>query len=161
MSRRLTHVMEAAVAVATFSPDPSVQNGAVVLDRDAAIAGWGCNRFPLFVDDTPGERWERPAKYLWVEHAERNAIYMAAKHGIPTAGGTLVCPWAACADCARAIIQAGIERLVRFPMPHVDRWSESIAVGEQMLTEARVEILELSMDDVDVHPAARIGQVVR
>jgi dCMP deaminase len=45
-------------------------------------------------------------------HAEVNAIVFAARFGIATDGGTiysLLCP---CYDCAKAIVNAGIVRLV-------------------------------------------------
>ena len=35
------------------------------------------------------DRWERPEKYSWVEHAERNAIYAAAREGVRLAGATM------------------------------------------------------------------------
>ena len=90
-------------------------------------------------------RLERPKKYAFIEHAERNAIYAAACKGEATAGGTLYCPWYACADCARAIIQAGIVRVIghkqmfdRTP----EHWKETIAYGNEMFREAGVEALQ-------------------
>ena len=41
-------------------------------------------------------------------HAERNAIYAAAREGIRLEGSTIFTPGLPCPDCARAIIQAGI-----------------------------------------------------
>lgn len=139
---------------AQFSPDPSKKNGAVLLDAEARLISTGINTFPVRVVQSPA-RWERPTKYQYVEHAERNAIYEAAKHGCCSNQGTLVAVWAACADCARAIIQAGVRRLVRVKsaevIPYDDhdeldrivRWAESIAVGDQMMLEAGVEIIEI------------------
>jgi dCMP deaminase len=72
--------------------------------------GW--NGFPRGVDDDVDERHERPAKYLWTEHAERNAIYNAAAIGAATAGCTMYLPWYPCTGCARAIIQSGISEVV-------------------------------------------------
>ncbi len=98
------------------------------------------NGFPAGVERTP-ERLERPAKYAYMEHAERGAIYRAARIGTPTAGATLYCPWFACVDCARAIIVAGIREVVGHVLPRSktpERWRESIATAEGMLREARV-----------------------
>ena len=47
-----------------------------------------------------------------VIHAERNAIYFAAKKGIPTEGCTLYVTLSPCFGCAQAIIQSGITRVV-------------------------------------------------
>ena len=140
-------LMAHALRWAASSPDPSTQNGAILAEPDGTPLYWtvAFNEFPLGVAYGE-ERWERPAKYGFIEHAERNAIYKAAAHGIPTAGLTLVCPWAACADCARAIIQARIARLVTLP-PQKDsthtRWDASIDQAFVMLDESGVEVVFL------------------
>lgn len=133
---------------ATESPDPSSQNGAVVYDVLDNEIGRDCNRFPDGVKDLP-ERWERPLKYQIVGHAESNAIYRAAARGFSTAGGTMVCPWAACDRCAVSIINSGIKRLVRH-QEAMDRnepgstWYASCAIADMMFEEAGVEILNVS-----------------
>ena len=54
------------------------------------------------------ERQERPEKYYWFEHAERNSIYNAARIGVSTKGSKMYMTCGVpCADCARAIINAG------------------------------------------------------
>lgn len=45
-------------------------------------------------------------------HAEINAVAFAARHGIATEGSTLYTVLGPCYDCAKAIINAGIERVV-------------------------------------------------
>jgi dCMP deaminase len=144
--------MSVALDVARASNDRSTQNGAVILGapNGASVISRACNRFPDGVGDTEESgRWERPGKYLWVEHAERNAIYKAAASGLALDGTTMVCHWAACADCARAIVQAKIMRLVRFESvgPIGSHWNESISVGDTMMEEAGVEIIELDVND--------------
>jgi dCMP deaminase len=129
-----------ALREATKSPDPSTQNGGVIV-REGAILGTGCNEFPRGVAYLP-ERWERPAKYAYIEHAERNSIFDAVRCGNFTLGATLYCPWFACADCARAIIQAGIVRVVGLAERVTnERWNESIVIGDTMLSEAGVQIV--------------------
>jgi dCMP deaminase len=61
--------------------------------------------------------------------------------GVATAGATLYCPWFACTDCARAIIQAGITEVVglislRNATPA--RWLLNVEMAEKMLEEAGV-----------------------
>jgi dCMP deaminase len=51
-------------------------------------------------------------KYIWFEHAERNAIYQAARRGLSTEGCTMFVELTPCVECARAIIQAGITQVV-------------------------------------------------
>lgn len=139
-----------AYNVATSSPDPSTQNGAVIpycLTDEMGVSMKerfisACNTFPEGVQNTP-ERLVRPLKYNFIEHAERGAILAAAKEGIPLSGLTMYVPWAACSDCARAIICSGIRRLVlhkdmmdRTP----DHWKESIKHAFEMFSEAEIAI---------------------
>jgi dCMP deaminase len=135
--------MALAIEAAVASPDPSTQNGAVLATQDgiAVFGTTACNEFPHGVHYMT-ERWERPAKYSYIEHAERNAIYAAAREGMPTRGLVMYCPWAACADCARAIIQARLSKLVTIsPTANTnERWVESIEVAMVMLRESHVEV---------------------
>jgi dCMP deaminase len=138
-------VLVRACNYATRSPDPSTQNAAVlckgVRGLSPIAATWAVNEFPKGVQYAD-ERWQRPQKYDYVEHAERNSIYHAAAHGIPTYGLTMVSPWAACADCARGIIQTGVHRLVTLSTDasHTS-WNDSISVAMTMLDEAGVEVV--------------------
>jgi dCMP deaminase len=45
-------------------------------------------------------------------HAEMNAIVQAARYGISINGATIYCRMTPCLDCAKAIINAGIKRVV-------------------------------------------------
>lgn len=151
--------MRWALLKATESPDPSTQNGAILVANGTTpiLATAACNEFPSGVQYC-GERWERPLKYSLIEHAERNAIYAAARLGIATAGTTLVCPWAACSDCARAIIQAGISELVTLAPESgdtSDRWVASIEVAMTMLFEADVVVTYLQGADFADTPSLR------
>ncbi len=133
-------LLRGAYKAALKSPDPSTQNGAIVLvGGDIVVAE--CNRFPDGVILRP-ERLERPLKYQVIEHAERNAIFAAAKAGHRLDGATMVCPWFACCDCARAIIQSGISHVIGHQTcmdKTPDHWKDSIKVAFEMLTEAGVE----------------------
>ena len=134
---------------AHHSDDPVTQNGAVLVSPDNQILGHGANCFPCGVTVLP-ERLERPIKYSFMEHAERNAIFDAARQGLLTAGATIYCPYVACADCARAIVQAGVVRVVgdyRLIRMAPDHWRESIDLGDTILREAGVikECIEVSL----------------
>lgn len=156
--------MRLAAQAATASPDPSTQNGAVLLTSDGHVvpATAACNEFPPGVDYSD-ERWERPAKYGFIEHAERGAIFAAARQGITTRGKTLVSPWAACADCARAIICVGISRLVTMQpqQEHTHgRWNASIEQAFTMLHEAGVELVLLDGPLGGCKPLRRNGSLI-
>lgn len=146
-----------AQAIAGWSKDPSTKVGAVLYRPDSRIiVAPGYNGPPRGVDDKgvhPGEvlggsRWYRPQKYLWVEHAERNAIYNAARDGLSTNGCWLYLNYTphVCADCARAIIQAGIRKVIGGPAPFPGKgelWKEHDLVAEIMLREAGVGVITL------------------
>ena len=138
-------LMHDAYIVAQGSPDPSTQNGAILLNPDGDWIGHDHNHFPAGVEYT-AKRWERPLKYEVIEHAERNAIFHAARLGRSTQNSTMVVPWAACADCARAIIQAGVKRIVRHKQStergRGRNWDGSISIADTMLVEAGVEIID-------------------
>jgi dCMP deaminase len=128
-----------AALEATRSLDPSTQNGAVLVPQRGYVAV-SRNGLPAGIKNQP-ERWERPAKYGWVEHAERSAIYTAARVGTATKGARMYVPWFACVDCARAIIMAGIVEVVGHVVPRnatPERWEATIRQAEDMLREAGI-----------------------
>ncbi len=128
-------------AIALRSKDMSTKVGAVIV-KDRAILSMGYNGMPRGVDDSVLDRHRRPMKYLWTDHAERNAIYNAARLGVSTLGATMYTQGPPCAPCASAVIQAGIVRFVtrteqvRTNAP--DSWAVTCAVGRTMLDEAGV-----------------------
>lgn len=139
--------MRKAYELAQNSPDLSTQNGAIIV-KGFEVIGEGYNRFPLGVKYSP-ERLARPAKYAWTEHAERASIFSAAKRGNSTYGAVMYCGWAACADCGRAIIEAGITELITHDTAihhQQPNWQESIETALQMFKEAGVRVS--SIDDV-------------
>jgi len=128
-----------------FGTDLSTHNSAKLVADDGRYMGGDENRIPYGITRYQ-ERLQRPEKYIFTEHAERNAIYQMAFHGFECAGATMVCPWAACADCARAIIASGLLTLVRhkqaMDLPCGDDWYTSIRYADIMLEEAGVEVIE-------------------
>ena len=125
--------------VATRSKDRSTQVGAIVVGPILhEVRSQGYNGFPSKIDDKVEERYTRPLKYLFTEHAERNAIYLAARAGVSLDECTMYVRWLPCADCARAIIQAGITRVVARDIAISERWRESTKTAVQMFFEAKV-----------------------
>lgn len=141
-------LLAAAYGEALESPDQSTQCGAGLfkLDHEGSYLfedTLAHNRFPYGVRYLD-ERWERPLKYEYIEHAERNAIYKATRLGIPTEGMCMVAPWAACHDCARAIIQSGIDILLTHKQAFdrsPDRWKASLDSAYTMMDEAGVRVV--------------------
>lgn len=140
-----SHYLKLAYAEARKSKDRSTQNGAIlVCPSTGCVVASGFNDIPDVCRDTSARR-ERPEKYVWTEHAERSSIFDAAKHGVATFGLVMYCPWLACADCGRAIVCAGIKRVVRHRIPQHDSrpdWAATIAAADQMFAESGVEVYE-------------------
>ena len=104
--------MEVARLIATWSKDPNTKTGAIVVGPDREIRATGYNGLVRGVNDDIPERMERPTKYDFFEHAERNAVYNACLTGTSLKGCVLYATHPPCTDCARAIIQAGIKTVV-------------------------------------------------
>lgn len=131
-----------ATLISQKSGDLSTKVGCVVVDERNSVLTLGWNDLPRGVKDCPDRR-ERPAKYLYTEHAERNAIYNAASVGVSLKGGKLYCTMFPCADCARGIIQSGITTVIA-PKPDLDDEHRKVtsyhAVSIEMLSEAGITI---------------------
>lgn len=141
MSAELDRMLMALAAIAAReSKDTGRQVGCVLADKDGAVIASGHNELPHGCEDT-AERRCRPHKYKWTEHAERNAVFLAARQGSALEGCTAYTTCYPCADCARAFIQSGIARMVT-PAPDFDdpRWGEDFRIVEGMLAEAGVAV---------------------
>jgi dCMP deaminase len=132
--------------IAARSKDPRTKTGCIIVSEDHRPRSMGYNGFPSGVRDDIEERWNREngEKYFWVEHAERNAIYSAARCGTPLNGCTVYVSWLPCMDCARAMIQSGIIRIVVDGLGQAlnssPRWAADHARVETLLGEANVTL---------------------
>lgn len=138
-----TRYMDLARHVSTWSKDKSTKVGCVIVAPDMrTVVAMGYNGFPRGVYDDMQCRHERPLKYKWTEHAERNAIYNAAHKGISLQGCKMFVPWFPCCDCARAVIQTGITELYcHKPDLSDERWGADFVISLEMLGEAEVEVV--------------------
>lgn len=126
---------------ATWSKDRSRKLGAVIVNDRQVVVGLGWNGFPRGVDDNIAARHTRPTKYLFSEHAERNALYNAAANGNATAGTRMYSSMFPCAACCRGIIQCGIVS-VTAPKPDLNdkTYAEEFLATIEMFSEAGVSI---------------------
>jgi dCMP deaminase len=163
MSKWAERFIQMAEFVAQWSKDPSTKCGAVIVGDDNEVLATGFNGFPRGVVETQPsllegeeelheERWERPAKYEWVEHAERNAIYNAARTGTSVRGATMYLNYAVecCSDCTRAIIQSGISKVVGpnrpFPGKGKGTHYDKLGANKVMMEEAGVVVEHVDAD---------------
>jgi len=136
-------LMREALLRAQKSTDRSRQVGCVIADHKGSILADGWNTVPQGCVHTE-ERHQRPAKYLWIEHAERNAIYDAARRGIALEGATIYVPWYPCFECARAIVNCGIQRTVSYTPDFTDpHWGPDFREVKILFDEVGMNITSL------------------
>ena len=128
------------------SKDTKTKIGAVIVGPDHEPISFGFNGLPRKVNDHVPERYERPKKYLFFEHAERNAIISVARMGGSSLKGCIMFTHGLpCADCGRAVIQSGITTVVTHEpweliFAHLyDTWKDSCYATYEMFKEAGIE----------------------
>lgn len=132
--------MRVAREISSWSKDPSKQIGAVAVNSDRRILATGYNGFPLGIEDAPYRYEDRSIKYDLVVHAEMNCIYNATYNGISLKDATLyVWGLPVCHDCAKGIIQVGINRIVMSADDIPEKWSESFHKSKLMFIEAGID----------------------
>jgi dCMP deaminase len=126
------------------SKDESTQIGAVIVGKDNEILSTGYNSFPRGLDDSKQERQERPEKYFWIEHAERNSIYNAARIGVSLKNSTIyLTSGVPCMDCARAIVNVGIQIVWCKKVcttKNKEKWEESQEKSIKLFNECNVMV---------------------
>ncbi len=136
------YFMSMAHLSAKRSKDPSTQVGACIVNKDKRVVGLGYNGFPRGCDDDIYP-WERngdllDTKYPFVVHAELNAILNSIQN---LAGCTIYVSLFPCNECAKAIIQAGITKVV-YESDKYDGTETNIA-SKKMFKDANVECVQL------------------
>jgi dCMP deaminase len=137
----LDALIDLAARAATSSPNRIRQVGAAILTCDGGEPIAACNTFPAGVADLDW-RHDGDGRLVWMEHAERNAIFAAARQGRALSGATIASTFFPCIDCARAIVQTGITRLLS-PEPELDDpiWGPSFLRSRVILEEGGVELV--------------------
>lgn len=137
-----------ALHISEWSKDPTTRVGCVIVGPSNEVRSIGFNGFPRGVNDDDSSRYDRPAKYMWTEHAERNAIYNAARIGVALENCRMYLPWFPCGDCARAIIQSGIVELIAVE-PQLDhpKWGDDFRAAKVLLEEGGVKVRFVVLPD--------------
>jgi len=124
------------------SKDPNTQVGACIVDKDNKVVSIGYNGMPRGCNDKDFP-WEREGgfldtKYAFVVHAELNAILNSPRS---VKDCTIYVSLFPCNECAKAIIQSGIRKIVY----ESDKYNgtEGNIASKKMLNEAGVELVQL------------------
>ena len=136
MTRWHERLMGLAAYVSGWSKDPSTKVGAVLADPDTnRIIGVGYNGLPRGIEDDH-RLHDRQERLSIIVHAEVNAILNANGS---TFGATLYTTHQPCPQCAAAIINAGVRRVVYIANDDfAKRWGHG---GVSLLNEAGIEVL--------------------
>lgn len=137
-----TYFMSLAHLSALRSKDPNTGVGAVIVDNMHRIVSIGYNGMPRGCDDTVFP-WEREGdfldtKYAYVVHAELNAILNSPRS---VQDCTIYVSLFPCNECAKAIIQAGIKKIVYESDKYAE--TESTRASKTMLKAAGIELQQL------------------
>jgi len=105
--------MQICKVISRRSKDPNTQNGACLVNKKNILVGLGYNGFPRGCSDDKLP-WKREGgfcdkKYAFVVHAEENAILNT---NADIEGARLYCTLFPCNECAKIIIQKGIEEII-------------------------------------------------
>lgn len=124
------------------SKDPSTQVGACIVSAEKKVVGIGYNGLPRGCSDDEFP-WGREGafldtKYPFVVHAELNAILNSSKD---LKGCSVYVSLFPCNECAKAIIQSGISRIVYESDKYAD--TDGVKASKRMLTAAGVELVQL------------------
>lgn len=136
--------------VASWSEDRSRRVGCVVVGDANEVRSTGYNGLPRGVSAEHTERHSREngEKYLWFEHAERNALFNMLRAGASTSNCRMYCNSFPCADCARAIIQSGVGELRTFAPDLKDKkFGRHFEVALDMFKEGGVTVRFYSRHD--------------
>lgn len=146
-------LLDAAIRAARASPNRVRKVGAVLVLADGTTTLSHCNSVVRGVADLE-QRHAGDGRLVWMEHAERNAIFAAARSGMATEGATLASSYFPCLDCARAIAQSGIRHLHTLPPDLSDPvWGASFVPSQVILQEAGVTVHLSGRDLAAVHAA--------
>ena len=124
------------------SKDPNTQVGACIVSEDNKIMSVGYNGFPIGCSDEEFP-WDRTgdmihSKYAYVTHSELNAILNY--RGGSLEGSRLYVTLFPCNECAKAIIQTGIEELI-YASDKYDG-TPSVVASKRMLKSAGVRVTQ-------------------
>jgi dCMP deaminase len=131
--------------ISSWSKDPSTQCGAVIVGDSGQVLSQGYNGFPRGMSDLDELYAHRETKYKRISHAEMNAIYNASRTGVSLYGSTIyVYGLPVCHECAKAIIQVGIKKVVMQKEAKDNRWNDSCDLAQIFFGEAGVETTYIS-----------------
>ena len=144
------YFMAMAHLAAFRSKDPNTKVGACIVNPQKRVVGLGYNGFPMGCSDQ-SYPWDREGdfletKYPYVVHAELKAILNSTR-GLQ--GCSIYVSLFPCNECAKAIIQSGITKVV-YEQDKYDG-TQANAASKRMFRDAGVQLKKMDrIVEVDV-----------
>jgi dCMP deaminase len=137
------YFMGLALLSAKRSKDPSTQVGASIVNAQNRIMSVGYNGMPCGCsdDEFPWEREGEDTKYLYVCHAELNAILNSGGRNLE--GCRIYTALFPCNNCAKAIIQSGIKEVCYLSDKYSDK--PDFIAARRMFNAAGVRLRRLKL----------------
>ncbi len=143
------YFMGLAMWSSTRSKDPKSQVGACIVNDEKRIISVGYNGLTAGMDDNSFS-WDSigeetnclyTTKNPWVVHSELNAILNS--HGTDLKGTTMYITLFPCNECAKAIIQVGIKKVIYLRMYDHE---ELVEITKNMFEKAGVKCIPFNED---------------
>lgn len=139
--------MSIALITSLKSKDTNTKVGAVLVDENKHLIGTGYNGFPQGIndDELPMERTGEwlDTKYPYVVHAELNCILNSI---MTVKNCTMYCTLYPCNECAKALIQANVKRVVYLWDKHHD--DDAYKASRRLFDMAGVKTEQIDESDV-------------
>ena len=143
-----TYFMSIAKLSSLRSKDPSTQVGACIVSSDNRILSIGYNGAPngFGDEDFPWEREGKPVdtKYMYVCHAELNAILNFRGNKRDLEESKLYASLFPCNECAKAIVQSGIKEVIYLDNKYKD--TDSCIASRRLFDTCGVSYREFNKD---------------
>ena len=154
------YFMSVAFLSAKRSKDPRTQVGACIVNQDNRIVGVGYNgmpngcsddEYPWTAPDQTNDCDELNDKYLYVCHAELNAILN--KNSADLRGCKIYVTLFPCNECAKMIIQSGITEIIYSSNKYSKK--KEFKASEKMLNSARVKFDQFVIKkEISINPGS-------
>ena len=146
------YFMGIAKLSAMRSKDPNTQVGACIVSSDNRILSIGYNGCPNgFSDDEfPWEREGKPleTKYLYVCHAEMNAILNYRGNRKELENAKIYVDLFPCNECAKIIIQSGIKEVIYLSDKYAD--TDGCIASKRLFDTCGVKYRQVVLNDVEI-----------
>lgn len=143
------YFMAVAKLSAMRSKDPSTQVGACIVSDNNRILSIGYNGAPngYHDDNFPWAREGKPldTKYMYVVHAERNAIlnYRGSRKDLE--GARIYVDLFPCNECAKEIIQSGIKEVIYLCDKYKNE--DNVIASKKLFDACGVKYTKLEFED--------------